>query len=60
MARFTIAAKRKLLQICAFGFTNARPQNLLTGRLYQGAWKNFCALRRLRPFPLLLVTVRIR
>ena len=43
MARFTIAAKRKLLQICAFGFTNARPQNLLTGRLYQGAWKNFCA-----------------
>ncbi len=35
--------KRKLVQLAAFGFTNSHPGNLAAGRLYRGAWKNFCA-----------------
>ncbi len=43
MNRISFAVKRKLLQIIAFGFTNAKLQNFATGRLYQGKWKEFCA-----------------
>ncbi|MBP3879648.1 MAG: 4Fe-4S binding protein [Lachnospiraceae bacterium] len=34
--------KRKLIQIAAFGFTNSRVPNFLSGRLYTGKWKEFC------------------
>lgn len=34
--------KRRLVQLAAFGFTNSHPGNLAAGRLYRGAWKNFC------------------
>ena len=35
--------KRKLIQIAAFGFTNAHIPNFLSGKLYTGKWKEFCA-----------------
>lgn len=35
-------AKRKLIQIAAFGFTNVHMENLAAGKLYQGPWKHFC------------------
>lgn len=35
--------KRKLIQIAAFGFTNARIGGLASGKIYTGPWKNFCA-----------------
>ena len=34
--------KRKLIQIAAFGFTNAHIPNFLSGKLYTGKWKEFC------------------
>lgn len=34
--------KRKLVQLAAFGFTNSRLANFFGGKLYTGAWKNFC------------------
>ncbi len=43
MSKLSFAVKRKILQIIAFGFTNAKLQNFATGRLYQGKWKEFCA-----------------
>lgn len=36
------AIKRKLLQIIAFGFSNAHVLNFKGGRLYTGKWKQFC------------------
>jgi len=35
--------KRTLVQIAAFGFTNARLGNLAAGKLYTGPWKAFCS-----------------
>ena len=35
--------KRKCIQIAAFGFNNFRLDNLITGKLYTGKWKNFCS-----------------
>lgn len=39
---FVQAARRKLLQIVAFGFTNSDPGNLLKGVINKGDWKKFC------------------
>ncbi len=36
------AVKRKLIQIAAFGFTNAHIGNFAGGKLYTGKWKQFC------------------
>lgn len=36
------AARRKLFQIVAFGFTNSDPGNLLKGVINKGEWKRFC------------------
>lgn len=33
---------RKLIQFAAFGFSNIHIGNLATGKLYEGAWKQFC------------------
>lgn len=34
--------KRKLIQIAAFGFSNANVKGLKDGTIYTGSWKNFC------------------
>ena len=34
---------RKLLQVVAFGFTNAHAENFLSGKIYTGDWKKFCS-----------------
>lgn len=34
--------KRKILQVIAFGFSNAHLLNFKGGRIYQGKWKYFC------------------
>lgn len=34
--------KRKLVQIVAFGYSNAHIANMKTGKLYTGKWKQFC------------------
>ncbi|MDO4344180.1 MAG: 4Fe-4S binding protein [Eubacteriales bacterium] len=41
--KLTNAVKRKLIQIAAFGFTNAHLGNFKSGSLYKGSWKQFCA-----------------
>lgn len=38
----SIAVKRKVIQIAAFGFTNSQLGNYVGGKLYQGPWKQFC------------------
>lgn len=35
-------AKRKLIQIAAFGFSNAHVGNFASGKIYTGSWKQFC------------------
>lgn len=35
-------AKRKIIQVVAFGFSNANIQNFAGGQIYKGKWKNFC------------------
>lgn len=40
--KWTYAIKRKIIQIAAFGFANARVGNLAKGELYTGSWKKFC------------------
>lgn len=40
--KLTNGLKRKLIQIAAFGFSNAHIGNLHGGTLYTGPWKNFC------------------
>lgn len=40
--KISYAIKRKLLQIIAFGCSNAHVPNLKGGRLYTGKWKQFC------------------
>lgn len=35
-------AKRKIIQVVAFGFSNANIQNFAGGQIYKGNWKNFC------------------
>ena len=35
--------RRKIIQIAAFGFTNSHAENFLSGKIYKGDWKNFCA-----------------
>lgn len=34
--------KRRLIQIAAFGFSNIHVENFAKGRIYTGAWKQFC------------------
>ncbi len=34
--------RRKLIQIAAFGFTNCHAGNFITGKLYNGKFKEFC------------------
>ena len=34
--------RRKLIQVAAFGFTNCHAGNFITGKLYQGKFKQFC------------------
>lgn len=34
--------KRKIVQIIAFGYSNAHLMNFKGGRIYQGKWKQFC------------------
>lgn len=36
------ALKRKMIQIAAFGFSNAHVENFAGGKLYTGKWKQFC------------------
>lgn len=40
--RIPVGIRRKIIQIVAFGFTNLRMDNLVTGKLYTGKWKEFC------------------
>ncbi len=40
--KITYALKRKLLQIIAFGCSNAHLLNFKGGKLYTGKWKQFC------------------
>lgn len=40
--KITYAIKRKLLQIIAFGCSNAHLLNFKGGKLYTGKWKQFC------------------
>lgn len=39
---FVQALRRKLLQVAAFGFTNADISNLTRGVIIKGEWKKFC------------------
>lgn len=41
--KITQSVRRKLVQLCAFGFTNAHLGNFAKGALYTGKWKRFCA-----------------
>lgn len=41
--KITQGVRRKLVQLCAFGFTNAHMGNFAKGALYTGKWKQFCA-----------------
>ena len=36
------SVKRKLIQMAAFGFSNAHRLNFSGGRIYKGKWKQFC------------------
>lgn len=40
--KITYPVKRKLLQIIAFGFSNAHLLNFHGGKIYKGKWKQFC------------------
>lgn len=40
--KIPVGIRRKIIQIVAFGFTNLRMDNLVTGKLYTGKWKEFC------------------
>lgn len=40
--KISYAIKRKLLQIIAFGCSNAHVLNFKDGRIYTGKWKQFC------------------
>jgi len=40
--KITQDARRKIIQIAAFGFSNSYVGNFAGGRLYKGNWKNFC------------------
>lgn len=42
MPKLTQTIKRKLVQIAAFGFTNAHIGNFAAGKIYTGPWKKFC------------------
>ena len=41
--KLTWSVRRKLIQIAAFGFTNAHLSGFFTGQLYNGKYKKFCA-----------------
>lgn len=41
--KITQGVRRKLVQLAAFGFTNAHLGNFAKGALYTGKWKQFCA-----------------
>lgn len=34
--------KRKIIQIAAFGYSNSYVGNFVSGKIYQGKWKQFC------------------
>lgn len=34
--------KRKIIQVCAFGYSNVYLGNFAKGKIYKGEWKNFC------------------
>lgn len=40
--RIPLAARRKIIQIAAFGFTNLHVENFASGKIYSGKWKEFC------------------
>lgn len=40
--KISCAGKRKLIQIAAFGFSNMHLENFAGGKIYTGAWKQFC------------------
>jgi len=40
---FVQAARRRLLQLAAFGFTNSDLSNFAAGRISKGGWKKFCS-----------------
>lgn len=40
--KLTSNLKRRLIQICAFGFSNFYAGNFLDGTIYKGEWKKFC------------------
>lgn len=42
MMRMGYSVKRKILQVIAFGFSNAHLLNFRSGWIYQGKWKYFC------------------
>lgn len=41
--KITQDARRKIIQVAAFGFTNSHLGNFAAGSIYQGSWKNFCS-----------------
>ncbi|MBQ1795540.1 MAG: 4Fe-4S binding protein [Treponema sp.] len=41
--KLSFQIKRKVIQLAAFGFCNAKIQNFFSGKLYTGKWKKFCA-----------------
>lgn len=42
MKKFSNPVKRKILQICAFGFCNPYVQNFFNGKISGAKWKSFC------------------
>ena len=40
--RIKQSVKRKLLQIAAFGLSNAHVGNFARGTIYRGSWKQMC------------------
>lgn len=43
ICRIPQAARRKIIQVAAFGFTNIHLGNFAKGTIYTGKWKEFCA-----------------
>ena len=41
--KITQNAKRKIIQVAAFGFTNSHLGNFVSGDIYKGSWKQFCS-----------------
>ena len=41
--KITQNARRKIIQVAAFGFTNSHITNIVGGKIYRGSWKQFCS-----------------